>query len=120
MGTRAVATSGVLIAFICGIGWPAGSQVPQPEVSPEGVVGRRTGPPAGGFSPLRCRTCRLPKGEDPFRFFDNYSWRQLYRAQLAARDRGSQSWPAGSYETIRRPAQAPRCPSSEFLGQGPA
>jgi hypothetical protein len=66
----------VLIAFVCGIGWPAGAQVPQPEVSPFALPDV---PPT-------------PKGEDPFPFFDNYSWRSFialnWPAMTGAANRG--------------------------------
>src|SRR5580704_4221216 len=88
----AVATSGALIAFVCGIGWPAGAQIPQPEVSPERLAaGAQV--PQPEVSPFALPDVPpTPKGEDPFQFFDNYSWRSFialnWPAMTGAANRG--------------------------------
>jgi hypothetical protein len=89
---RAVATSGVFITFVCGIGWPAGAQVPPPDVSPE-VLPAAAQLPQPEVSPFALPDVPpTPKGEDPFPFFDNYSWRSFialnWPAMTGAADRG--------------------------------
>jgi hypothetical protein len=90
--TRAVATSGLFIAFVCGVGWPAGAQVPPPEVSPE-VLSAGAQVPQPEVSPFALSDVPpTPKGEDPFPFFDNYSWRSFialnWPAMTGAANRG--------------------------------
>src|ERR1700736_2754072 len=85
---RAVATSGVLIGFVCGIGWPTGAQAPHPEGLPADAQ-----VPQPEVSPFALPDVPpTPKGEDPFPFFDNYSWRSFialnWPAMTGAANRG--------------------------------